>query len=136
MSIAGCSGVVPTTVVATTPAPGTLNAQLNVPETPTFNDPVAQTVMFAPSKISDFRVVESVNPVPETVTVEPTGPLVGATRIDPLKCSGRSPGAAPWAPPTGSVPWGEMAPAGDDPTATEGLETVTVDPEEPGPPGA
>jgi hypothetical protein len=92
--------------------------------------------MFTPSKIRDFRVVEAVKPDPATVTVEPTGPLVGVTVIEPPERTGRSPGAVPVPPPTGAVFWIGVAPAGAATTPTEGLETVTVDPDEPGPVGA
>ena len=68
--------------VAATPTVGILNEQLNVPAPPTFNEPLVQPVIVTDSKTRDCSVVTGVNPVPDTVTVEPSGPDVGLTVIN------------------------------------------------------
>jgi hypothetical protein len=80
-AVAAC----PPTSVALTVVPdvplGTLNVQLNVPVALVVKDPLVQLVIVFESKTSDFSFVNTENPVPDTVTVEPTLPLVGLTVI-------------------------------------------------------
>jgi len=77
--------VLPPTFVALTVVPeiplGTLNVQLNVPAALAVNEPLVQLVIVFESKTNDFTFIDAANPVPETVTVEPTGPCVGLTVI-------------------------------------------------------
>ena len=75
----------PPTSVAVTEVPdaplGTSNVQLNVPVLPVVSDPLAQLEMAAESKTNEERGVDTENPVPETVTVAPTGAWGGFTVI-------------------------------------------------------
>ena len=66
------------TVVPDVP-PGTLNAQEKLPLLSVVSDPVVQLVIAIPSNTSDANAVETENPVPDTVTVAPTGPWLGDT---------------------------------------------------------
>jgi hypothetical protein len=63
--------------------PGTRNAQLNVPVALAVSEPLVQLVLVivTPSKLSELRAVDTENPVPDTVTVEPTGPWPGMTEM-------------------------------------------------------
>lgn len=60
------------TVVPEVPL-GTLKVQLKVPVIPVDNDPVLQLEIVTPSK-TRATVLSTENPVPETVTVDPTAP--------------------------------------------------------------
>ncbi|MGD0588658.1 MAG: hypothetical protein ABSA63_07720 [Thermoplasmata archaeon] len=75
----------PLTSVAVTVVPevplGTLNVQLNAPVAPVVKEPLVQLVIETESNTSDTRAVDTENPVPEIVTVAPTGPWVGFTVI-------------------------------------------------------
>jgi len=77
--------VLPPTFVAVTVVPdvplGTLNVQLNDPVVLVVKDPFVQLVIVFESRTSDFTFIDAANPVPETVTVDPTGPCVGLTVI-------------------------------------------------------
>jgi len=77
--------VAPPTSVAVTVVPlvplGTANAQLNDPFPLAVNEPFVQALIFTPSKTRELSFVDTENPVPETVTVEPTGPFFGETVI-------------------------------------------------------
>jgi hypothetical protein len=66
------------TVVPLVPA-GTSIVQLNAPDASVVRDPLEQVEMTTESKTNDPRAVETENPVPDTVTVAPTGPCVGFT---------------------------------------------------------
>lgn len=68
------------TVVPDVPL-GALNAQENVPVALDVNEPAVQVVMVTPSNTNEVRATETENPVPATVTVEPTGPWAGVTVI-------------------------------------------------------
>jgi hypothetical protein len=61
------------TVVPDVPL-GTLSVQLKDPVPLVVNEPLVQLVIVTPSKTRDFSVVETEKPVPDTVTVAPTGP--------------------------------------------------------------
>jgi hypothetical protein len=69
------------TVVPEVP-PGTLNVQLNAPVAPDVREPLVQVVIVLESRTSDFNFFTAEKPVPDTVTVAPTGPCVGLTRMD------------------------------------------------------
>jgi len=75
----------PPTSVAVTVVPevplGTTNVQLNEPAALVVSDPLVQLEIRTLSNSRDFSVVETENPVPDTVTVDPTGPFVGVTLI-------------------------------------------------------
>jgi hypothetical protein len=58
---------------------GTVKVQLKDPVALVVNDPVVQLVIVTPSKSNDRSEVETENPVPETVTVEPGRPSLGCT---------------------------------------------------------
>ena len=68
------------TVVPLVPL-GTANVQLNDPFPFAVNEPLVQALIVTASKTSDFRFFETENPVPDTVTVVPTGPFFGVTVI-------------------------------------------------------
>jgi len=76
----------PPTSVAVTEFPeaplGTRNVQLNAPVAPVVNEPLVQLEMVLPPRTSEARPVDTEKPVPETVTVAPTGPRAGDTAID------------------------------------------------------
>ena len=55
--------------------------QLNAPVAPVVNEPDVQLGIVTPSNTNDASTVETENPVPETVTVAPTGPWPGVTVI-------------------------------------------------------
>lgn len=59
---------------------GTLNVQLKFPVVPVVNDPLVQPVIFTPSK-TRVAGLDTENPRPTTVTLEPTGPVAGLTVI-------------------------------------------------------
>jgi hypothetical protein len=69
--------VPPPTSVAVTVVPevplGTLKVQLNAPVPPAVNEPLVQVDTVCPSKTNP-TVLETEKPVPDTVTVAPTGP--------------------------------------------------------------
>jgi hypothetical protein len=67
------------TVVPEVPL-GTLNVQVNAPVPPVVRDPLVQLVIVIPSRTSPTALVTE-KPVPETVTLAPTGPWVGPTVI-------------------------------------------------------
>ena len=69
------------TVVPDVPE-GTLNTQLNAPVAPVVSEPLVQLEMVTPSKTSDASAVDTEKPVPDTVTVAPSGPCPGVTVID------------------------------------------------------
>ncbi len=79
--------VLPLTSVAVTVVPevplGTANVQLNAPVVPVVNEPLVQLapVIVLVSKTNDVSAVDTEKPVPETVTLPPTGPCVGVTVI-------------------------------------------------------
>ncbi len=77
--------VLPLTSVAVTVVPdvplGTLNVQVNAPVVPVVREPLVQLVIVTESKTSDDSAVDTEKPVPETVTLAPTGPCVGVTVI-------------------------------------------------------
>ena len=77
--------VAPPVSVAVTVEPlapeGTEKAQLNVPVPLIDMDPGEQEEMVTVSKTSDFSDDPMVNPVPETVTVDPSGPWLGVSVI-------------------------------------------------------
>ena len=60
---------------------GTVNVQLNAPVPSIVKEPLVQLAIVIPSKTSDASVVDTEKPVPDTVTVAPTGPWVGLTVI-------------------------------------------------------
>lgn len=68
------------TIVPDVP-PGTLSVQLNAPEALVVSDPLVQLDIDTLSKTSEARAVDVVKPVPDTVTVAPTGPPFGLTAI-------------------------------------------------------
>jgi hypothetical protein len=68
------------TVVPDVP-PGTANVQLNAPVPPVVSEPVVHAAIVTESKTSECSGVETEKPVPDTVTVDPTGPWVGFTVI-------------------------------------------------------
>ena len=68
------------TVVPDVPR-GTANVQLKDPVPPVVKEPLVQLVIVLESRISDFSAVDTEKPVPDTVTIEPTGPRVGLTLI-------------------------------------------------------
>jgi hypothetical protein len=74
----------PPAAVAVTVVPdvplGTLNVQLNDPVPPVVKEPLVQFVIVLESKTRP-TVLNTEKPVPETVTVAPTGPLAGLTAI-------------------------------------------------------
>ncbi|MGA7649979.1 MAG: hypothetical protein WBW40_04655 [Thermoplasmata archaeon] len=74
----------PPTSVATTDVPevplGTRNVQLKAPVPLVVSDPLVQLEIVTPSK-SRPTVLDTENPVPDTVTVAPTGPRLGVTVI-------------------------------------------------------
>jgi len=74
----------PPTPVAVTVVPdvplGTLNVHVNTPVPPVVKEPLVQLAIVTPSKTSPTALVTE-NPVPEIVTVAPTGPWVGLTVI-------------------------------------------------------
>ncbi|MFZ0942923.1 MAG: hypothetical protein WAN54_03395 [Syntrophobacteraceae bacterium] len=72
-------GSVAMTVVPNVP-PGTLNTQSNAPVALVVREPLAQLTTLTPSKTS-FSALVTEKPVPDTVTVTPTGPWVGPTLI-------------------------------------------------------
>jgi hypothetical protein len=74
------SDPVAVTVVPDVPL-GTANVQLNAPVAPVVNEPDVQLGIVTPSNTNDASTVETENPVPETVTVAPTGPWPGVTVI-------------------------------------------------------
>ena len=53
----------------------------NVPVALVVNEPDVQLATVIPSNTSDASGVDAENPVPDTVTVAPTGPWVGDTVI-------------------------------------------------------
>ncbi|MCI4353731.1 MAG: hypothetical protein L3K14_10205, partial [Thermoplasmata archaeon] len=67
------------TVVPDVPL-GTLNMQLNDPVPPVVKEPLVQLEIVTPSKTNPTRL-ETVKPVPDAVTVAPTGPCFGLTVI-------------------------------------------------------
>jgi hypothetical protein len=75
----------PPTSVAMTVVPevplGTENVQLNAPVPPAVREPLVQLEIVSESNTTDPTAVETENPVPETVTVAPTGPWVGLTTM-------------------------------------------------------
>jgi hypothetical protein len=68
------------TVVPDVPL-GTLNVQVNAPVALVVRDPVVQLLTGMESNSSEVRAADTVNPVPDTVTVAPTGPWIGLTMI-------------------------------------------------------
>jgi hypothetical protein len=60
---------------------GTLNVHENVPVALVVSEPDVQLVIVTPSNTSDVSATDTENPVPDTVTVAPTGPWVGDTVI-------------------------------------------------------
>ncbi len=68
------------TVVPDVP-PGTTNEQVNAPVVPVVREPLVQLVIVIESKTSDDSAADTEKPVPETVTLPPTGPCVGVTVI-------------------------------------------------------
>lgn len=68
------------TVVPDVPL-GTLNVQLNAPVAPVVREPEVQLLMVTPSKTSDARIFDTEKPVPDIVTVVPTGPEVTESLI-------------------------------------------------------
>jgi hypothetical protein len=60
---------------------GTANVHENVPVALAVNEPDVQVVIVTPSNTSDVSATDTENPVPDTVTVAPTGPWVGDTVI-------------------------------------------------------
>ncbi len=68
------------TVVPEVPL-GTANVQVNAPLVPVVREPLVQLVIVTESKTSDDSAVDTEKPVPETVTLAPTGPCVGVTVI-------------------------------------------------------
>ncbi len=60
---------------------GTANVQLNVPVAPVVREPLMQLVIVTESNARDDSAVDTEKPVPETVTLAPTGPCVGVTVI-------------------------------------------------------
>ncbi len=68
------------TVVPDTPA-GTANVQLNAPVAPVVREPLVQLAIVLVSKTNDVSAADTEKPVPETVTLAPTGPCVGVTVI-------------------------------------------------------
>jgi hypothetical protein len=62
------------TVVSALQVLGTLNVQLKDPVALVVNEPLVQLVIVTPMNTRDFSVVETEKPVPDTVTVAPTGP--------------------------------------------------------------
>ncbi len=67
------------TVVPEVPL-GTLNVQLNDPDPLVVREPLVQLVIVTPSKTSP-TVLDTEKPVPDTVTVAPTGPCFGVRVI-------------------------------------------------------
>ena len=74
-------GSVTVTVVPDVPL-GTLNVHVNAPVAPVVREPLVQLELgiATPSKFSPTRL-DTENPVPDTVTVAPTGPWIGVTVI-------------------------------------------------------
>jgi hypothetical protein len=68
------------TVVPDAPA-GTLNVHENAPVAPVVKEPAVQALIVLVSKTNDVNAFDTVNPVPDTVTVEPMGPSAGTTVI-------------------------------------------------------
>ena len=68
------------TVVPAVPL-GTRNVHENVPLALAVSDPDVQLETRTPSNIREAKAVEAENPVPETVTLAPTGPSPGDTVI-------------------------------------------------------
>jgi hypothetical protein len=70
------------TVVPDAPL-GTLNVQLNAPVAPAVREPLVQlaAAIVLVSKTNDVSAADTEKPVPETVTLAPTGPCVGVTVI-------------------------------------------------------
>jgi hypothetical protein len=66
------------TVVPDVPL-GTRNVQVNAPVPLVVKEPFVQLVIAFASKTRDSSAVDTEKPVPETVTVAPTGPWAGAT---------------------------------------------------------
>jgi len=75
----------PLTSVAVTTVPdvalGTLKVQLNEPITLTVKEPALQLEIVTESNTKDVSVVDTENPVPDTVTIAPRGPWIGLTVI-------------------------------------------------------
>ena len=61
------------TVVPDVPL-GTSSVHEKLPPLPVVNEPVVQLVIVMSSNTNDVSAVETENPVPDTVTVAPTGP--------------------------------------------------------------
>ena len=68
------------TVVPAVPL-GTRNVQDRPPELLVVREPLVQLEIDTPSTTNEASVVETENPVPETVTVAPIGPALGDTVI-------------------------------------------------------
>ncbi len=68
------------TVVIEVPL-GTANVQLNAPVPFVVREPLVQAVIVTESNTNNDSVVETENPVPDTVTAAPTGPWPGDTVI-------------------------------------------------------
>jgi hypothetical protein len=77
--------VCPPASVATTDVPedavGTWNVHVNEPVTFVVREPLLQLVTVTESNTNDDNSADAENPVPDTVTVAPTGPCVGLTVI-------------------------------------------------------
>jgi hypothetical protein len=58
---------------------GTANVQLKAPVCPVVKEPFAQLTMVLVANKSEANGVDTENPVPDTVTVAPTGPWAGLT---------------------------------------------------------
>ena len=75
----------PPTSVAVTVVPdvplGTLKVHVNAPLVLAVNEPAVQLTIVFPSNTNDASAVDTENPVPDTVTVAPTGPWLGVTVI-------------------------------------------------------
>jgi hypothetical protein len=110
----------PPTSVAVTVEPdvptGTRNVQLNAPTAFEFSEPEEQLATVTPSKTREARVLDTENPVPATVTVEPVGPWLGVTEIA---------GVVTVNAPTATRPPGSVAET-VDPEVPEGTANVQL----------
>ncbi len=91
---------------------GTASAQTNAPDAETASEPLVQFATGTPSKSSEVRVVEGVNPPPDTVTGEPTGPWDSlSVRVSPVTANVAE---ADWPPASVAVTVEPEVPEGTD----------------------
>jgi hypothetical protein len=63
-------------------SPGTFISQENEPEVSVVREPLEQPEIITPSNTREANGVDAENPVPETVSVAPTGPWPGSTVME------------------------------------------------------